>query len=90
MSYLLAFINGMLVPFFLGLALPVFGIAILVFVVVLIVRKEVAGRAWYIIGIPVVFYIFIGLLWMLANLGVSTSSVPDNDLLPSAVPQQER
>lgn len=84
MTYLLEFLNNVIVPFFAGLALPVFAVAIIAFVIVLVIRKGDPGRAWYLIGVPLVFYIFIGLLWMLANIVGGASAVPSDSLLPSA------
>lgn len=89
MTYFLELLNEVFVPFMFGLAIPIFGVAIIAFIIVLILRKGIVGRAWYLIGIPVVFYILIGLLWMLANIVVGASSVPDDDLLPSALQERE-
>lgn len=89
MTYIIEVLNNVVVPFFAGLALPVFAVAIIVFVIVLIIRKGRVGSAWYIIGVPVVFYIFILLLWMVVNIVAGASSVPDDDLLPSATYEEE-
>jgi hypothetical protein len=89
MTYFLALLNDVIVPFFAGLAVPVFAVALIIFVTVLILRKGDIGRAWYIIGIPFAFYILLGLLWMLANIVGGASSVPDDDLLPSATQEEE-
>ncbi|MEA2701819.1 MAG: hypothetical protein QOE22_528 [Candidatus Parcubacteria bacterium] len=84
MTYFLEFLNNVIVPFFAGLAIPVFAIATVVFVIIYILRKGRPGRGWLVIGIPALVYAAVGLLWILANILGGATSVPDNDLLPSA------
>lgn len=89
MTYFLDLLDNVFIPVVFSLAIPVFGIAIVAFVIVLIMRKGYVGRAWYIIGVPLVIYILIALLWMLANIVIGASSVPDDDLLPSALHEEK-
>lgn len=90
MTYFLELLNNVFIPFMFALAVPVFGIAIVIFIIVLVMRKGYVGRAWYIIGVPLGIYLAIGLLWALANIVIGASSVPDDDLLPSASYQEDR
>lgn len=84
MTYLLEFLNEVIVPFLMSLAIPVFGIAAVIFTIIAIARKGRPGRGWLVIGVPLLIYAAFGLLWMLANIVGGASSVPGNNLLPTA------
>ena len=68
MEFTLSFFSNVLGPLLAVLAIPIFLIAITVFIAKVSVRKGKKGGPWMILLAPVVFYLIVGLLWVLANV----------------------